>query len=309
MGKPIAVMDLGTNTFHLLIAEGDPANPTILFKSTDPVKLGEGGINKGIIQPAAFERGVKAMQQFNEHILKYDVGQIRAIATSALRSAANGQQFIDDVKAKTGISIETINGDEEAGFIYKGVKAGGCLSDKNSLIMDIGGGSIEFIAGNQDGILWKQSFELGAARLMDQFHQIDPITPDAINTLKAYLDERLADLFNAMKAYQIDYLVGSSGAFDTFAEVIEATKGNTTFDIKKIKNYSFNNDELIKTTDYLIQSSHGERASNKSIIPVRVDMIVVSSIATRYIMQKLNITKVMQSTNSLKEGVVADMLG
>src|SRR3954468_7977947 len=139
MNKPIAVMDLGTNTFHLLIAAGDANDPEIIFKTTDPVKLGEGGINKGIIQPAAFERGVKAMQQFNEHILKHNVGQIRAIATSALRSASNGQDFINEVKAKTGISIETINGDEEAGFIYKGVKAGGCLNDKNALIMDIGG--------------------------------------------------------------------------------------------------------------------------------------------------------------------------
>lgn len=301
-------MDLGTNTFHLLIAAGDANDPEIIYKTTDPVKLGEGGINKGIIQPAAFERGVKAMQQFHEHILKYNAGLIRAIATSALRSASNGQAFIDEVKAKTDINIETINGDEEAGFIYKGVKAGGCLSEKNSLIMDIGGGSIEFILGNENGILWKQSFEVGAARLMDRFHQIDPITPEAIDELKAYLEERLADLFNAMKAYKIDCLVGSSGAFDTFAEVIEADKGNP-FDIKKIKKYAFETDELIGITELLIRSSHQERASNKNIVPIRVDMIVVSSIATRFVMQKLNINSVMLSTNSLKEGVVADMLG
>jgi exopolyphosphatase/guanosine-5'-triphosphate,3'-diphosphate pyrophosphatase len=308
MHKPIAVMDLGTNTFHLLIAEGDANDPKIIFKTTDPVKLGEGGINKGIIQPAAFERGVKAMQQFHEQILKYDVQKVRAIATSALRSASNGQDFINEVKAKTGIGIETINGDEEAGFIYRGVKAGGCLSDKNSLIMDIGGGSIEFILGNENGILWKQSFEVGAARLMDKFHQVDPITPESINELKAYLELRLADLFNAMQAYKIDRLVGSSGAFDTFAEVIEGDKGNP-FDVKKIKKYDFETDELLSVTNYLINSSHDERASNKNIVPIRVDMIVASSITTRFVMQKLNINNVMLSTNSLKEGVVADMLG
>ncbi len=301
-------MDLGTNTFHLLIAAGSAIEPEILFKTTDPVKLGEGGINKGIIQQVAFERGVRAMQQFHEQILKFDVQKTRAIATSALRSASNGQDFIDEVKAKTGIDIETINGDEEAGFIYKGVKAGGCLNDKNALIMDIGGGSIEFILGSENGILWKQSFEIGAARLMDKFHQIDPITPEAINELKAYLENKLADLFNAMKSYRIDYLIGSSGAFDTFAEVIEGDKGNP-FDVKKIKKYTFNIDELISTTDHLIISSHNQRASNKNIVPIRVDMIVVSSITTRFIMQKFNISRVMLSTNSLKEGVVADMLG
>ena len=97
MNNRIAVMDLGTNTFHLLIAEGDAANPTILFKTTDPVKLGEGGINKGIIQPAAYERGVKAMEQFQQQIVKHDVQKVSAIATSALRSAGNGQDFIDEV--------------------------------------------------------------------------------------------------------------------------------------------------------------------------------------------------------------------
>lgn len=307
MGKPIAVIDLGTNTFHLLIAEGNGYNPSVLFQTTNPVKLGEGGINKGLILPAAYERGIKAMQEFSEEIAKHNVGEVKAIATSALRSAENGQQFIDEVKAKTGIQIETINGDKEARYIYNGVKAGGCLSGQNSLIIDIGGGSVEFILGNEDNILWKQSFEIGAARLMDKFHQIDPITHDAIDELNNYLEKRLTDMFTAVSPYQINDLIGSSGAFETFAEVIEAAKGNP-FDIKSIKHYTFNTDELIGFTDTLIKSSHEERKNTKSIIPVRVDMIVVASLVTRFVMKKLGIYKVSLSTNSLKEGVAAAML-
>jgi exopolyphosphatase / guanosine-5'-triphosphate,3'-diphosphate pyrophosphatase len=307
MGKPIAVMDLGTNTFHLLIAEGNGSNPHILFQTTNPVKLGEGGINKGTILPAAFERGVKAMQEFSDEIAKHNVQQVKAIATSALRSAANGQAFIDEVKSKAGIQIETINGDEEAGYIYNGVKAGGCLSQQNSLIIDIGGGSVEFILGNEDSILWKQSFEIGAARLMDKFHQIDPITYEAINKLNAYLEKRLADMLAAVSNYPINDLIGSSGAFETFAEVIEAEKGNP-FDIRSIKHYNFDTDELVGVTDKLISSSHEERKNTKSIIPVRVDMIVVASLVTRFVMQKLGVYSVALSTNALKEGVAAGML-
>ena len=301
-------MDLGTNTFHLLIAEGDPNIPNILFQTTNPVKLGEGGINKGLITPAAYDRGVKAMQEFSEEIAKHKVDQVKAIATSALRSASNGQAFIDEVKDKSGISIETINGDAEAGYIYYGVKAGGCLAKQNSLIMDIGGGSVEFILGNEDNILWKQSFEIGAARLMDKFHQIDPITPEAITKLNDYLETRLADMFTAVNGYQINDLIGSSGAFETFTEVIEAEHGNS-FDIRKIKRYTFNIKDLIRVTDQLIGSSREERANNKSIIPVRVNMIVVASLVTRFIMNKLSINNVVMSTNSLKEGIVADLLG
>ncbi len=307
MGKPIAVMDLGTNTFHLLIAEGNPNNPNILFQTTNPTKLGEGGINKGLIAPEAYERGIKAMQEFSAEIVKHKVEQIKAIATSALRSANNGQAFIDEVKNKTSIHIETIHGDEEASYIYNGVKAGGCLSKQNSLIIDIGGGSVEFILGNEDDILWKQSFEIGAARLMDKFHQNDPIPAEAIDELNNYLEKRLTDMFAAVSSYPINDLIGSSGAFETFAEVIEAEKGNP-FDIHAIKHYIFDTDELLGVTDKLIKSSHQERKNTKSIIPVRVDMIVVASLVTRFVMDKLNIYSVALSTNSLKEGVAAAML-
>ncbi len=308
MNKKVAVMDLGTNTFHLLIAEGDAADPTILFKITEPTKLGEGGINKGIIQPAAYERGIKAMQQFHEHILKHEVEHIKTIATSALRSASNGKTFIDEVKDKTGIVIETINGDAEADYIYKGVQASGCLSSQNSLIVDIGGGSVEFILGNADNIIWKQSFEIGAARLMDKFHQIDPIPVESIAELNNFLDRHLADLFKAISNYPINNIIGSSGSFETFACVIELDKGNP-FDLKKIKSYNFDTIEFLAVTDQLIKSSHDERKNNKGIAPVRVDMIVVAALVTRFIMEQLSISTVVMTTNSLKEGVLAEMLG
>lgn len=300
-------MDLGTNTFHLLIAEGDAANPTVLYRQTIPTRLGEGGINKGIIQPVAYERGIKAMEFFHEHILEHKADEIKATATSALRNASNGKDFIDEVKQKTGIAIELINGDDEAGYIYHGVKAGGCLSHQNSLIVDIGGGSIEFILGNCDGITWKKSFELGAARMMDKFHRTDPISAECIAELNTYLDEKLTDLFTFVADYTITNIIGSSGAFETFAEVTELQKGNP-FDFQKTRIYHFDNADFINTTDYLIHSTHDERASNKAIIPIRVDMIVVSSLITRFIMQRLDISAVIMSTNSLKEGVLAAML-
>jgi exopolyphosphatase/guanosine-5'-triphosphate,3'-diphosphate pyrophosphatase len=308
MSKKVAVMDLGTNTFHLLIAEGDATNPHTLLKITEPVKLGEGGINKGIIQPAAYTRGVNAMQQFHQHIVQHKVDELKAIATSALRSASNGGNFIDEVKQKTGIRIETINGDEEADFIYKGVKAGTCLSQQNSLIVDIGGGSVEFILGNIDGIIYKQSFEIGAARLMDRFHKIDPIPAESIKELNDFLAIHLNDLFKDIANYPITNLIGSSGAFETFAELIELQKGNP-FDLQKIKTYLFQNAEFLSVTDQLIRSSHQERERNKGITSIRVDMIVSSALVTRFIMQKLDISAVIMSTNSLKEGVLADMLG
>jgi len=306
--SPVAVMDLGTNTFHLLIARGNAAEPEELYHTTIPVKLGEGGINSGIIQPAAYKRGIDTMLQFSGRIKEFRAERISAIATSALRNAANGQAFIDEVKAKTGIAIETINGDREARYIYEGVKAGHCLTKQNSLILDIGGGSVEFILGNENTILWKQSFEIGAARMLDKFHKTDPIPTASIDEMNGYLEQTLSPFFAAAKDIEVNNIVGSSGAFETFAEVIEIDKGKE-FDLKKNRKYQFNPADLIAVTDKLIRSAHSERESHKGIIPVRVDMIVSSALITRFVMAKLGVGNVLMSTYSLKEGVLAEALG
>ena len=303
----VAVMDLGTNTFHLLIARGDAENPEELYHTTVPVRLGEGGINNGIIQPAAYQRGIDTMIQFSERIKQLKAGRVNAIATSALRSASNGQHFIEEVKGKTGIEIETITGDREAEYIYVGVKAGKCLSKQNSLILDIGGGSVEFILGNENEIIWKQSFEIGAARMLDKFHKIDPIPKTSILDMNNYLEQTLPSFFDGVKDIKIANIIGSSGAFETFAEVIERQKGNG-FDLKKNGKYEFDPQEFIGVTDWLIASSHQDRESTKGIIPIRVDMIVSASLITRFVMKKLNVSEVVMSTYSLKEGVLAEAL-
>ncbi|MCR8557114.1 exopolyphosphatase [Mucilaginibacter sp. BJC16-A38] len=308
MNNPVAVMDLGTNTFHLLIAAQNGDGYTEIVHEQDPVKLGEGGINKGYIQPAAFERGIKSLQQYHQLILDNNVQQVRAIATSALRSATNGQEFIEKVKAETGIAIEIIDGNAEAAYIYKGVRAGGGLSSQNSLIVDIGGGSVEFIVCDDQQVKWKQSFEIGAARLMDNFHRHDPIPPESITALNFYLQDCLTDLFTATANYTIENIIGSSGVFESYAAIIETDKGNQ-FDLKKTRHYEFNKTELLKLIERIILSSHQQRLGNSNIIPVRVDMIVTASILTRFIIDRLGIEKVAMSTNSLKEGVLVEMQG
>jgi exopolyphosphatase/guanosine-5'-triphosphate,3'-diphosphate pyrophosphatase len=308
MSKRVAVMDLGTNTFHLLIAEGEGHNYHEIVHITQAVKLGEGGINKGYIIPEAFQRGLDTMKHFQELISANNATHVRAIATSALRNASNGKDFIKAVQEQTGISIEIIDGEQEAGFIYQGVKLSGCLSAKTSLVMDIGGGSVEFILGNADKIIWKQSFEIGAARLLDQFHRTDPIPPASIEALNLYLEDTLNDLFIATADIEIDTLIGSSGAFETFAWLIASGK-RKPLDLKTTKRYDFNEDELLILTNTIILSSHQQRVANPGIIPVRVDMIVSASLITRFIMHALEIRKVSMCTNSLKEGVLAGMLG
>ncbi|TCD08517.1 exopolyphosphatase [Pedobacter frigidisoli] len=301
-----AIIDLGTNTFHLLIAETKGNQFEVLFKTNVPVKLGEGRINENIIIPTAFERGLNCLKNFSQTIKDYKVDQTRATATSAVRSAENGQAFVNAAKAQADIIIETITGDEEAELIYQGVKLSGAVKEL-SLIMDIGGGSVEFILCDTEKLIWKKSYNIGAARLMQQFFKSDPISDDDKNAILFHVQNQLIDLFDMCEKYKPEVLIGSAGAFETFAELI-SRKTNADFDLSSIKAYQFDFDEYIAVTLKLINSTHRERSEMPGIIPLRVDLIVIAALITNYILGRTKINKLMLSTYDLKMGVLASHL-
>ncbi|MGN7987027.1 Ppx/GppA phosphatase family protein [Pedobacter sp. 22226] len=301
----VAVIDLGTNTFHLLIAETAGKELEILYKTNVPVKLGEGKINDNIIIPAAFERGVNCLQDFSHTIAKYKANKVRATATSAVRSAENGQDFVKAVKEQTGITIEAISGDEEAELIYQGVKLSGAITDL-SLIMDIGGGSVEFILCDTEKLIWKKSYNIGAARLMQQFFKSDPISDEDKNAILFHVQNQLKDLFDICEKYQPKVLIGSAGAFETFAELM-IRKNNLKTDISKAKTFGFSFDDYIEIAGKLLNSTHQERSAMPGIIPLRVDMIVIAALITNYVLGRSKINRLTLSTYDLKMGVLASL--
>jgi exopolyphosphatase / guanosine-5'-triphosphate,3'-diphosphate pyrophosphatase len=298
-----AVIDLGTNTFNLLIVEiGDKAFKT-LYSDKIAVKLIETGDKKISISPEAFKRGISAIAAHYEVIRKFDTRNIYAIATSGIRSSNNGQEFIQKLLTDFNIKVRVIDGNQEAELIYYGVKQTGVLGDHTDLVIDIGGGSVEFIICNQSEIFWKHSFEIGAARLLHKFNPSDPIKEDEINKITDYLAEQLYPLIEAYKNFNIQSLIGSSGTFDTLAEMIShkfyapgILKGRNTYDFK-LSDYHDIYDQLLKST-------RAERLKTKGLIEMRVDMIVVSSILTTFILEKLGLKKMKLSTYALKEGVL-----
>ncbi len=299
-----AVIDIGTNTFHLNIANVLPNNKIVfVYKTYKAVKLGEGGINQGIIAPAAYIRGVNALLGFSKTIAKYPVKQVIALATSAVRDAQNGEKFIADVLQKTDISIQTISGNTEAQLIYEGTKAALNLTNNTFLIMDIGGGSIEFIICNQKQIFWKQSFKLGAARLMDLFMKNNPLLFSDIQNIENHLNQNLVDLFEACKTFNPTILVGTSGSFESYAEIIHLQQ-ELSFNPHKQKSYPFNNQKLVDLLNFFKTSTQQQRLTTKGLIALRLDMIVIASVITSFILHKLNINKTILSTYALKEGAL-----
>jgi exopolyphosphatase/guanosine-5'-triphosphate,3'-diphosphate pyrophosphatase len=307
--KRVAVVDLGTNTFHLLITDTDNrvVVPGNVCKETIAVKLGQGGINQGVIQADAYQRGISALGKFANLISSHHVTGVKAMATAAIRSASNGEQFISEVKDKTGIEIEIIDGEKEAELIYKGVREAVGIGDEPSLIMDIGGGSVEFIICNASGILWKRSYPIGAAKMMGQFHHSDPISIQDLRKFTSYLDETLPELKEKSKLHSPKMLIGSAGAFETFEELenrrFHPGKAPASGPAKEIDLQHF-----AEIAAILRNSTHNQRADMPGLIALRVDMIVVATVLTEYIIRNFKIESMLLSDYSLKEGVLFDLL-
>jgi exopolyphosphatase/guanosine-5'-triphosphate,3'-diphosphate pyrophosphatase len=302
-----AIIDLGTNTFNLLIAEKENGKTKIILNEKIAVKLGEGGINCGEIKPAAYKRGMNAVEELAQIAKERKVQKTIAFATSAIRSAVNGKQFAQEVKTKTGIGVKIINGQREASLIFNGVLNACPPGLQNALVMDIGGGSTEFIIGNNDGIFWKKSFPLGAARLLDKFKPSEPIKKREIISIENYLLEELKPLWNAIKKFECKLLIGSSGSFDTFAELIlQAKKPAEFLGTKKSYNYSLIEYEIIH--QQLLKKNKTERLKMPGMLEMRVDMIVLASIFCSLVLKNSGITKMKLSAYSLKEGAFFEII-
>lgn len=306
MKQKIAIIDLGTNTFHLLLAEPKEAGYTIIHREKVAVKLGMGGINQDVIQTDAIGRALAVLKDFKTTIEQSGISTIYAFGTSALRQARNGIEVTDQIQSITGIKVHIISGDEEADFIYQGVRSSMDLGTDPVLIMDIGGGSVEFIIGNRETILWKKSIEIGAQRLLEKFHSHDPISTNEIDELTRYFETTLVDVFQALHHHQPTTLVGSSGTFDTLSEIhcIRHEISKKTDDAET----PLSLESFHKIYKDLIIKNRAERLRIPGMIEMRVDMIVVACCLIWFMLENHDFNTIRVSSYSLKEGVLATLV-
>lgn len=304
----VAVIDLGTNTFNLLIAEtGDGLRFNSLYNERVAVRLGEGGINKGLITEEALRRGVETMSYYASLVKEWECSEVLAVATSAVRNASNGKDFITQVKAETGISIRVVDGEQEAGLIAKGVRQAVKLTNEASLVIDIGGGSTEFIILNDKEVLWKQSFEIGASRLIQRFLPSDPITDEEVHRITVYLQETLLPLWEAAAKFSVTELIGASGSFESLAAMVDA-RFHSLPGYEDAVECEFNMQQCTFIHADILVSSREQRLKIPGLIPMRVDMIVVSAILVETVIRKTDIWKMRYSAYALKEGVIREFL-
>ncbi len=297
-----AIIDLGTNTFQLLIAEIKNGLLYENYQMQIPVKIGKDGINNGYLTKEAFERGMLALEQFSKTIETFHIEKVTAIATSAIRNAKNGPEFMAAAFDKYGILISAISGKQEAELIFKGVSHSFHLPDENVLLMDIGGGSVEFILAKQNLIIWSRSFEMGAARLLEKFSISDPITQKEISDIETFLMNELKPLSKIIYENPVRKIIGSAGSFETLVDVI--LKDFQTIPVALSKNAHSIPTNLFDLFYALMkESTCAQRSKLRGLVDFRVDMIVVSAILMNYCVQTFNIEEIITSNYALKEGL------
>lgn len=294
----VGIIDIGTNTFHLIIAD-KARNMKILHKEKVAVRLGKGGITDNVIQPDALDRAIVTLTDFAEKMKNEVVEKIFVSATSAVRNASNQQSFIEEVFEKTGLKIQVLSGEEEAALIHKGVSEYIDFGKEVGLIMDIGGGSIEFILANQDEVKWLKSYELGGQRLIDQFHHTDPISNLEMKKLALYLKENFAEVFEKCREHQAAYLIGSSGSFDTLWDIHARIPG-----ARPMQQPILYKEYFEEIHEVLMVQDREQRLAIPGMIPMRVDMIVSASIAIKVIMDGCHFDQIKVSPFALKEGLL-----
>ncbi len=301
MKEKLAVIDLGTNTFHLLIVRSNPGHALFeeLYRERVFVKLAEEGIKK--IGDTPFKRGLNALKKFKTILDQYQVEKITAFGTAGLRTAGNGPEFVKKVVDETGIQIQLISGEREAELIYKGVKQAVKLGDSKALIMDIGGGSVEFIFAEQDGVKWAQSFPIGVAVLYNNFHRHDPISNEEIEVLYTYFEQALAPMLKQLAKYDPKVLIGASGTFDILENVLCPKKETSVHGIIDINKF----DPFFQK---LLASTLNERLAMPEIPKDRAEMIIVALLLIDFILKKASIESISVSAYAMKEGMLRELM-
>lgn len=290
-----AVIDLGTNTFNLLIADVFSSHFSVLHSEKMGVAIGMGGINDGIITEDAWKRSFDALVHFKSVCDEMHVESIQAFGTSAFRSAKNASDFLNDIKSQTGIQIQIISGLDEARLIYEGVKWSYDFNHE-AVIMDIGGGSTEFIWADKLGMNKAISLDIGVSRLYQLLKHEDPLTQSNVDDIENWLEiQSKGQLDNR----PCPILIGASGSFETFFKLHNQSEFPEGIEAIKMEK-----SDLEVILEKIIFSTLAEREENPLIIPIRKIMAPIAAVKTRWVMKKLNVQELWISPCALKEGAL-----
>jgi exopolyphosphatase/guanosine-5'-triphosphate,3'-diphosphate pyrophosphatase len=294
--KHIAAIDLGSNALRAVIAREGKNSLEIIRTFRAPLRLGEDVFQSGKISPQKMQETEEAFIKLFHFFTEYNVENIRAVATSAMRDSKNGRELARRIFKTTGIEIETIAGMEEAEIIFKAVKGQIPLSKKTAVLMDIGGGSTEITIVKNDKIIGIHSFNVGTVRLLQYKNQEE---------LEGKISDQVKEIVTFVRGHlgkkKPNLLIGTGGNLRRIGKIRKKILGRETSQLASF-------DEIHHMEEAILSMSYVDRIRRLELDQNRADVILPAIMLTHHLMQKLKLKEIRLPKVGLKEGLVLSML-
>ena len=298
----IGTIDIGTNSMRLLIADYKNNKIENRKKYINITRIGQGVDDKGYITEEALERNLNALKEFADKCIEEKCEKVYCMGTSALRDSKNGQDFVDRAKELTNIDVKIICGEEESNLGFMGVLEG-AGGDKSNyiLVLDIGGGSTEFIVGNEDGIKFCKSENVGALRMTEKFITTDPISDEEFSKMSGFIEKTISSTLDKIKGMHVSKLVGIGGAITSLSAMNQQLE---VYSMEKVHNSVVTKKDLEKILQNLKKMTLSDKKTIKGLQPKRADIITAGVKILHIVMEKLEIEKIMISEYDNLEGLI-----
>jgi exopolyphosphatase / guanosine-5'-triphosphate,3'-diphosphate pyrophosphatase len=302
----LAALDIGTNSFHLVVARLLDNGFEIVTREKETVRLGHGGGDMKELSADAIDRGISSLLRM-QRVAASHGATVRAVATSAVREAKNADVFLTRARREAKVDIEVISGLEESRLIYLGVLQAVPLFDQRLILVDIGGGSTEVLVGERGETLAARSFKLGAVRLTDRFFPGGTISKESVRDCRSFARSILATFEREVEDFGFDVAVASSGTAETIARMIHAARDDTP--LHTFNRFEFTVNELQSVIDPLLKKkTSDDRRGTPGLDPARADIIVAGTLVLESVADIFGIKVFVYSEAALREGVLLDTI-
>jgi exopolyphosphatase/guanosine-5'-triphosphate,3'-diphosphate pyrophosphatase len=303
----IAAIDIGSNSIHMVTARlGAGGHFEIVDRAKEMVRLGRGTLTHGSLSAEAMEYGLRTLSTFKQLAERQRAEPILAVATSAVREAANGGEFVLRAWEELGLHIDVITGTEEARLIFEAARHAVDFRGHRPLVVDIGGGSVEVVQGSGPRILWQQSLKLGVARTAERFLHSDPPKASEVAALRDHARRKLAPLFARARRSRPTLMVGTSGTLLNLTAMAAAQRYGKIPAL--LHNRVLRRSELRELCGLLLARSTEERARMAGLDRRRVDLIAAGAVLAEVLMDGLAMREMRACEWALREGIIVDFL-
>lgn len=303
----IAAIDIGTNSVHMIVVQVRPdLSFEVIDREKEMVRLGAGGLGGRALRPEAMHAARQALSKFQRVAESHHVDEIRAAATSAVREAENGREFLADIERATGIRAQVISGQEEARLIHRAAVYGVDAGKEDAVVVDVGGGSVEVTLGSAAAVRLSHSFKLGVIRLTEWFVKSDPLSARDERRLVAGVTKEMGDHLERIAAAGFGRVIGTSGTILALGTMAYAAEHNRVPD--EVRNLRVSTKALRRLRKAIVAADTATRLGLPGLDPRRADLVVAGSVLLDTILRLLGAAELTLCDYALREGLVLDYI-